>query len=356
MKQKVTLMALLLVSAIFYWGCNQKEISAVDNTVRNAKAMEEFNAITQQIADAKAYFVSTVDTNVAQKFKKTAKWDDAFIAHYEDGDRVWIPLKYEKNYTFKSKFSGDKTFVLEKQSHLEVFKDKNNSYNMAVVTYMPNTKNLKNPENGFSGYIAISKWDDNIKRTYFYDNGKIALQPVKNSTTGNQNSTLGNTYTNLSINCGSGVDYYWCDAGWNSLSDCQYLFTTCANDFQSLNNPQDFGSSADSLFTTSPKTYVVGGIQGYWYVDATFLLKGCLFINNSSKNYFTDLPTGNSDIHYVANLPIPTYKQSYAISNWVAGVGNQGVSVQVKGDTQDPTFGHTLLLKGQGYYAPTALQ
>ena len=101
MKKIIYSFSLLLLCSFVYLACKKSnDVIAVNN----ADNMSEYNALIKQITEAKSFFLSNVDTNAMSKFKKTALWNKAYIAHFKKEDKIIIPLKYEKNYTFNNLF------------------------------------------------------------------------------------------------------------------------------------------------------------------------------------------------------------------------------------------------------------
>jgi hypothetical protein len=174
MRKATTLTAIvLLLICTVYFSCRKiNDVAA--STPDNAAAYKEFAAITKQINDAKEFFENNIDTTVTQKFKKTALWDKAYIASYKSGDKIVVPLQYDKNYMFISSFAQSHKLSLQKQSHLYVYKNAEGNYKAEIVTEMPAESNFDKGAKAYSGFIQISDWSDKIIKSYHYINGKIS--------------------------------------------------------------------------------------------------------------------------------------------------------------------------------------
>ena len=300
MKKIISFSALLLLTAIVYWGCKKNNDVAALNGTNN---MAAYNALVKQIADAKAFFISHVDTNMVQKFKKTALWEKAYIAHIKTGDQVIVPLKYDKNYTFVSSFGGGNKLSLEAQSHLTVYKTASGNYKTEIINYMPDESFLNKTVSSFSGFVSASDWADNIIGMRKYVNGQVTPMQKKNTVDHAQVKSGPNAEDEFEEDCANGyTNYYWCDNGWNSIVDCTYLFSVC-NDEESL-VPDGGGSGGDGITADDNMNvlvtklwYVQQDPYGWWQVlspDAVAGVKSFTHPFDPKYNYFTSITAGTS--------------------------------------------------------------
>lgn len=213
MKKTILTLSFLVVIAILFYAC-KKDNSIASTTTQNQNA--NISVITRQIADAKAYFENQIATTGHSKLNPIALWENAYIAHTKFGDKIMVALKYDKNYTFTTNFSGVTKFTLAKQAHLSVYKDAAGAYHAEVVTIYPSKSYLDNTDKLFSGYLTIDDWSENNLRTHYFANGKDYIFPKQISGRAAARTTESCTYT----------DWYWCGDGWQTLNDCTFLFTS----------------------------------------------------------------------------------------------------------------------------------
>ena len=344
MKKLIGFSALLLLTALFYWGCKKNNDVAVLNSTNN---MAAFNALIKQIADAKTFFMNNVDTNVVQKFKKTALWDKAGVAHLKTGDQVIIPLKYDKNYTFISSFGGGNKLSLETQSHLTVYKTSSGNYKAEIINYMPDESFLNKTVSSFSGFVSASDWSDNIIGMRKYINGQVAPMQRKNISDYTQAKSGPNAENEFEEDCTDGyTDYYWCDNGWNTIGDCTFLFSVCNSNVESLGSGEgglgDFDAPKDF-----PETWTVFKRAGM--SDSTKVV-----IVNSYEILTVDhVPSTDPTLPYQSIFTAITHNGSqivglphsytYNETHWDKEFFSpyRSISSLVGGnlvDTQDPTF------------------
>ena len=299
MKKIISFSALLLLTAIVYWGCKKNNDVAALNGTNN---MAAYNALVKQIADAKAFFISHVDTNMVQKFKKTALWEKAYIAHIKTGDQVIVPLKYDKNYTFVSSFGGGNKLSLEAQSHLTVYKTASGNYKTEIINYMPDESFLNKTVSSFSGFVSASDWADNIIEMRKYVNGQVTPMQKKNIVDHAEVKSGPNAEDAFEEDCSDGyTNYYWCDNGWNSIGDCTYLFSVC-NDVESL-VPDGGGSGItvdDNMNVLVTKLWhVQQDPYGFWDVLSAETVNGVKSFTHPydpKYNYFTSISPGSSHL------------------------------------------------------------
>ncbi|MBW7951475.1 MAG: hypothetical protein H3C56_02670 [Chitinophagaceae bacterium] len=102
-----------------------------------------------------------------------------------------------------------------------------------------------------------------------------------------------------------------------------------------------------------PRNYVIGGLNGYYYAEATFILKGYKFSFSQVFNYFTELPTGST--HLVITNPgglNPIYTHQYAISSWFSLThGNKLVNTMARGSAYTNLYGTHVMEKEKPYAA-----
>lgn len=156
------------------------------------------------------------------------------------------------------------------------------------------------------------------------------------------------------------VNYYNCPPRYRDLTDCDYLGSEligCEGNNDSYVY-DDGGSGSnnveivlDSILVTSPKTYTVGGLNYIYEVRATFLLEGYKFPHWPTKNYFTNLPSGNSYLLTLNTYYPATYTQIYAISNWINATSKQLLEVSASGIINSKDFGSIPVARPKGYIA-----
>jgi hypothetical protein len=267
-------------------------------SIENTPAYKEYWAIVKQINDAKVFFEATVDTNVAQKFRKSALWEDACIVHYKSGDKIEVPLQYDRNYTFISSFGNGKKQSLKKQSKLAVYKDDMGNYKTEIITYLPDKLYMNKVVKKYSGFIQISNWSDEVINVYHYINGERVINSPKQSSGAQMQPFSAPPPTN---DC---LDYYWCDDGWQQVGDeyCTYLFTLCNMNGSGDGSGDPGDLVKDSTLATQPKNWIVYTQSSWEYntnlafsITSYDVLKGMRVNPNVGNSFFLSI-TGYSSI------------------------------------------------------------
>ena len=324
-------------------------------------------AVLKQIADAKFFFMAVVDTNATQKFQKTLLWQNASIAHYKGGNRILIPVEYDKNYNFISSISGDIELSLEKQSYAEVYKI-NNTYMFDIIHYIPSEYCINNKTKIYSGVVFTTDWSDKILTVAKFN------MPNK---AGSNNSSISNQRT-MMVGCDVWIDWYSCPpaAGGSPAmtsvnnrittmtinSSCTYVGSECLIPSGSDGGGGGGGGSSsaansqiptdiDSVAVTTPQTLLLGGILGYYHVESTWQLVGIKFASNTIYNYFTSLPTATSQLLIDGpSLPTPSYSVDYLTPNWVTL--NFSVKCEGKGYVNTSLYPTNTVQNVKTYAAP----
>jgi hypothetical protein len=304
------------VNKIIYFLCSILLFTSCKKAIEKQQTLETENQpiqlVLKKIADAKQYFVNNVDTNGSQKFKKSADWENASIGYKNSNEYIIVPLKYDKEYTFGSNFSGSNKFSLADQSHLVIAKDAAGKYNAEIITYYPDEEFVNNKPKVFSGLATVQDWSNNIIGTYKFKDGKQYLL------------SKGTTSTNTRTVCYY-LNYYNCPPDYGgSFANCDYLGSEllgCGDETTIQCNGECGGNidiGSDSLLVGRPKTLKVGTDFLNWVVNADFILRGYKFFSNFQSNYFTELPTDISvqfmKINY--DYPNPIFQVPHKISNW----------------------------------------
>jgi hypothetical protein len=256
----------LLVSLVFL-ACTKTDV----NNNQIASVQNDFSFghfMMKQIENVKGFFENQIKTSLSQKFKKTPNWERALYAKMITGaEHFHVPLKYEKEYTFKTNFSGDKKFTLGEQSFLSIYKDALGKYQAEVVTIYPSETYLNNPNQPFQGLLTIDDCNENRIRTNLYKDGK--LYKVENPSfypADNSKPITGRTNEICMI-----VLHFWCEYGASNLSECTYTgytaYENCA-DYQQLLPPGEGGEYVDAIAETKPWKWQVGANNTLWKVES----------------------------------------------------------------------------------------
>ena len=267
-----------------------------------------------------------------------------------------LPLQYDKNYTFSTNFSGNHQFALIEKSYLIIGKDKVGNYYTEIHTYYPDEKLANYPSKVFSGFATTQNWDNTIRDIYKYENGK--MYKLLTSQGSVANSVEAGVNISASRNCYY-INYFSCPPDYTDLSQCEYLGSEligcgdegtiqCEGNCGGITPP-----AADNIFQVVPRSYVIGGMYGYCYAEATFILKGYKFSFSQALNYFTELPTGSTQL-VITNpgVPNPIYTHQYAISSWLSlTLGNKAVDTKARGSVNTNLFGTQVVENSKPYAA-----
>ncbi len=282
-----------------------KKLNDIDDKASEiqSKSQIDFFSLNPKIADAKNYFESHVFNSPSQRFKKTPLWEKAFNANMVNGEKVLVPLKYDKAYSFKTSFSGNKKLILEEQSFLSVYKDVSDNYHAEVITIYPDQSFLDNTDQTFQGLLTIDDWNENRLKTYLYKDGKLydVQKPFFNSP---DNSTQISGRTNEICMT---VYWFWCE-GWESnLSQCTYVgYTTYENcaDYQALQPPGEGGEYVDQFPVNTTKLLDVWS-DDWCQIIAPYQVYGEKSYTRPSLNHFTNVVLGNSYLNNYSICCVP---------------------------------------------------
>jgi hypothetical protein len=202
-------------------------------------------------------------------------------------EKIVVPLKYNKEYSFKTSFSGDKKFTLSKQSFLSIYKDGSGNFHADVITIYPDESFLNNMNPKFQGLLTIDDWNENRIKTYLYKDGKLYSVEEPHFYSDNQrNQAVGRTNEICMT-----VYWYWCEGWETNLSQCSYIgYTTYENcaDYQSLEPPGEGGDYVNEIVLSRPWKWGIT-YTGDWYAESYETVTGVKNTNESQGGHFTGI-------------------------------------------------------------------
>lgn len=288
----------LFVSLVFL-SCTKTDVG--NNQIASAKNNLSADKFTMMVAKAKHFFETQISTSVSQKFKKTPIWERASYAKMKSGaEKIIVPLKYDKDYSFKTSFSGDQKFTLEKQSLLSIYKDASGNYQAEVVTTFPSESYLKDMSQPFQGLLTIDDWNENRIRAYLHKDGKLYNIGKSDFNSADNSSQIAGRTNEICMT----VDWYWCE-GYPVT--CTYLLTTYyenCNDFQTLLPPGEEGEYVYEQTRGKFWQWRVATTVSVWGVDSREFVMGTYGGFNSCNGIFNPSGRLTSIDHHSSNLTI----------------------------------------------------
>ena len=203
-------------------------------------------------------------------------------------EKILVPLKYDKNYTFKTSFSDDRKFSLEEQSFLSIYKDAAGDYKVEVVTICPDINFLNNLNQKFQGLVTIDDWNENRIKTYSHRDGKVYSIGAPHFNQSARTSEICMT-----------VYWYWCE-GWESnISECTYLgYTTyedCSENQTLLPPGNGEGEEYVDIINVNRSMLWSVNVDPDWgQVAAVDEVYGVKSYTHPTQNRFTNITAGNS--------------------------------------------------------------
>ena len=160
------------------------------NSCKKDNQLLQQEAPQSLIAESKSYFENNVlhstdqalNSSTATKSKrqlvgKAPLWDEAFTKKTSLGEAVITPLRYQKRLAVKNKKEGSS--LLNAQSYLMIYTDKNKQYHNEVVTWIPDADYLKHQNDRsttFTGIVLIEDWQGNKIKSYLYKKENDAVK------------------------------------------------------------------------------------------------------------------------------------------------------------------------------------
>lgn len=216
---------------------------------------------SQPISDEKEWFEKKYNdfkTRYTDNNKKTLLWEKSYYHNFEFGRALVVPILFDQNYSvsfIKNKQSNQQnpktTLPLNSLNYLLIKNDLNNQYTDELVNIIPEENYIVKLQNkkgdvAFDGMIQITDWNNNFKKGYFVENGKI------------KGNTIDKKSKALLIDCYE-TSYYLCPPENLSSSGEVINYAGCSYLYSS-SNCFSIGSSSDGGGSYSD-------VLGYYYYE-----------------------------------------------------------------------------------------
>jgi hypothetical protein len=320
------------------------------------------------IESAKQFFEGSINKSVTQASgnyridaAKKPNWTSAKVHQFSTGPAIVVPIQYIEPLSIKTTLGGSKLFNLNDLAHLVIYKDKRGTYQVQVITFLPDSVALKPGYRDFTGILFVESWrGQRLRQLKFNTGGAILTYNAQDSTHLNKSiiSTVAPSKiapSTFIVTCDEIDGYNYSPAypedgyAWTESAGCSTWYIDMSGgtgDFESPSNA-DYGSIGGAGATSTPAEInvshgpnFIGNIQDY--------LK--CFTNGEGADH-------NYNVTVCVDQPIPGTRQAWGFQDGASGssAANNIFDVGHTFLIFSETYGGNTIVRNVGFYPKTVV-